>query len=238
MTDGGSHAQQWHTKATTRAQQGELDEMVSNELFDHTWKSALHALDRQLHFKDGQTVLDAGCGWGRLLLGLKYFHPGVQADGIELTTEFTEKARALLERHGLSQGTNVTQGDLLEVDLGSDRYDSIYSSRVLHYIDDKELVIRKFHAALRPGGQAMVIIPNRDSPYQRRVYKHAPLFPIHSMGEIMCKAGFRDLRYGGYRMLPAGGKFAHDSTVAKLETALSSSPLGRFGGLAYVVGRR
>lgn len=237
MTDA-PRAEQWHTKATVRAEQGMLDEMVSRELFDHTWKSALHALDKQLEFADGQTVLDAGCGWGRLLVGVKYFHPGVRLDGYELTAEFTEKARALVERYGLSDGVEIVQADLLEADLGAERYDSIYSSRVLHYIDDKESVIRKFRAALKPGGRAMVIIPNRSSPYQRLVYKHAPLFPIRSVGDIMQRAGFRNLRFGGYRMLPAGGNFAHDSLVARVETAVSSSPLGRFGGLAYVVGER
>ena len=49
-----------------------------------------------------------------------------------------EKARELLERHNLSEGANVRQGDLFEVDLPENHYDALYSSRVIHYIDEKE----------------------------------------------------------------------------------------------------
>jgi cyclopropane fatty-acyl-phospholipid synthase-like methyltransferase len=40
-----------------------LDEMVSSELFDHTWIASIRQLEKHLLLADGQTVLDAGCGW-------------------------------------------------------------------------------------------------------------------------------------------------------------------------------
>jgi SAM-dependent methyltransferase len=233
-----SYAQHWHPNAKARAEQGILDEMVSNELFDHTWMASIHQLEKQLRFADGQTVLDAGCGWGRLLLGVKYFHPNVSIDGYELTAEFVEKARDLLEQHKLADGVRVVQADLLETELPRDHYDSLYSSRVVHYIQAKELLIRKFHAALKEGGRAMIVIPNRSSPYQRRVYKHAPLYPIRSLGRIMEAAGFGAIRYGGYRFLPSNRHFAYDSVAARIEMALAATPIGRFAGLAYVVGEK
>jgi cyclopropane fatty-acyl-phospholipid synthase-like methyltransferase len=231
-----SYAQHWYPNAKARAEQGILDAMVSNELFDHTWMASIHQLQKQLRFADGQTVLDAGCGWGRLLVGVKHFHPNVSIDGYELTAEFVDKARELLEQYELADGVRVVQADLLETELPRDHYDSLYSSRVVHYIQAKELLIGKFHAALKEGGRAMIIIPNRSSPYQRRVYKHAPLYPIRSVGRIMEAAGFRAIRYGGYRFLPSSRRFAYDSVAARIENALAATPIGRFAGLAYVVG--
>jgi SAM-dependent methyltransferase len=233
-----SYAQHWHPNANARAEEGILDQMVSNELFDHTWMAALHQLQKELRFADRQVVMGAGCGWGRLLLGVKYFHPGVSIDGYELTAEFAGKARELVERHGLADGVRVVQADLLETELPRDHYDSLYSSRVLHYIEAKDVLIRKLHAALKPGGRAMIMIPNRSSLYQRLVYKHAPLYPIRAVGRIMEAAGFTRLRYGGYRFLPAGRHFAYDSPAARIEIALSSTPICRFAGLAYVVGEK
>jgi ubiquinone/menaquinone biosynthesis C-methylase UbiE len=228
----------WPATVKTQAQQGILDEMVSNELFDHTWIASIRQLEKHLGFAPGDTVLDAGCGWGRLLVGVKYFHPDVSIDGYELTREFAEKARELVERYGLAEGVEVVQADLLEADLPRNRYDSIYSSRVIHYIPDKDLLIRKFYAALKDGGRAMIVIPNRSCPYQWLAYRHAALYPIRSVGRIMAAAGFKQIRYGGYRVLPRAKRFAHDSLAARIDMALSSTLIGRFAGLAYVIGEK
>jgi cyclopropane fatty-acyl-phospholipid synthase-like methyltransferase len=232
-----SYEQHWFTAARARAQDGALDDMVSNELFDHTWIASVHQLRKHLRFADGDTVLDAGCGWGRLLLGVKYFHPNVAIDDYELTPQFADKARELVEHYGLADGVQVVQADLLEAELPHEHYDALYSSRVVHYIEQKHLLIGKFHAALKTGGRAMMVIPNRSCPYQRLAYRHAPLFPIRAVGRIMERQGFKRIRYGGYRVLPPGRHFRHDSP-ARIEIALASTPLGRFGGLAYVVGEK
>jgi hypothetical protein len=50
--------------------------------------------------------------------------------------------------------------------------------------------------------------------------------------------GFTRIRYGGYRALRSGRRPAHDSLAARVEIGLSSTPIGRFGGLAYVVGEK
>lgn len=234
----GTYSDHWVPTARSRAEDGFLDEMVKSELFDHTWIAGVRQLEKQLQLTDDKIVFDAGCGWGRLMLGVKYFHPRIRIDGVELTQEFTDKAKALLELHALSVNTSVRQGDLFEVDLPDDHYDALYSSRVVHYVDDKERLLRRFLATLRPGGRAMIIIPNADSPVQRRKYRHAPLFPIRALGRIMESVGFRDLRYGGYRMLPAGLSLSHDSLGGRLEVALGNTPLGRYGGLAFAVGQK
>jgi SAM-dependent methyltransferase len=233
-----TYAEHWRPSARARAQQGFLDEMVSDELFDHSWIAAIRQLEKHLDLGGRHTVLDAGCGWGRLLIGVKYFHPDVSLDGYELTAEFAAKARELLKRFALEDGVNVIQADLLEAELPRGHYDAVYSARVLHYIADKQVLIRKFHDALKPGGRALIAIPNKSSPYQRLAYKHAPLYPIRSVGAIMRDVGFSRLRYGGYRFLPAFKRFSHDSMAARLEIALSSTPIDRFGGLAYVVGEK
>jgi cyclopropane fatty-acyl-phospholipid synthase-like methyltransferase len=233
-----AYAEHWLPRATARAEDGVLDAMVARELFDHTWIASVRELDRHLRFAAGQTVLDAGCGWGRLLLGVKYLCPGVAIDGYELTPEFCRRARELVAEHGLADGVRIVEADLLEAALPKARYDALYCSRVVHYIERKDLLLAKFHAALKSGGRAMIVIPNRDCPYQRLRYKHAPLYPIRSVARLMESAGFTDVRCGGYRIVPASRRFAHDSLAARVDRALSATPLGRFGGLAYAVGTK
>jgi len=232
------HERHWFSSARERAEEGVLDRMVSEELFDHTWRAAVHELERNLRVTAGQRILDAGCGWGRLVFGMTYFHPNVSIDGYELTPEFADKAREILRQNGLDAGVSITEADLLDVDLPSGHYDSFYCSRVLHYIEAKERFVRKLHSSLKEGGRGMIIIPNRNSPRQRLRYKHAPLYPIRSVGAIMEAVGFTGVYYGGYRMLPSSPRFSHDSPAGRLETSLASTPLGRFGGLAYAVGTK
>jgi len=232
------YAQKWHAKAKMCAEQGILDDMVSNELFDHTWMASIHQLEKHLKITDGHKLLDAGCGWGRLLFGLKYFHPGVMIDGYELTAQFVDRARKLVRQNNLQGGVRIIQGDLLQTDIPTEYYDSFYSCRVFHYIEKKELLIAKLYSSLKFGGRGIVILPNRNCPYQWLKYKHAPLYPIRSIGEMMKAVGFKKTYYGGYRFLPASIRFPHNSFVSAIEKCLGSTPLGKFGGLAYVVGEK
>jgi ubiquinone/menaquinone biosynthesis C-methylase UbiE len=229
-------AKEWLVKAKTRAQGGALDRMVAQELFDHTWIASVTQLQCNLRIADGQKVLDAGCGWGRLLFGLKYFHPSLSIDGYELTAEFVEKARKILNNFQLQEGVRITQGDLTEIEIPRDHYDSFYSSRVLHYIEKKQAVIEKLYRCLKRGGRGMIILPNKYCPYRWLTYRHAPLVSITAVGKMMEEVGFGNLFYGGYGFLPTHKRFHYNSPITGLEKYLAATPLNRLAGLAYVVG--
>jgi ubiquinone/menaquinone biosynthesis C-methylase UbiE len=232
------NAKEWLVKARARAEGGVLDRMVQQELFDHTWGASITQLEQNLKIGESQKILDAGCGWGRLIFGLKYFHRSLTIDGYELTFEFVQKAKEILNSSDLHDGVRISQGDLLEITLPSEHYDSFYSSRVLHYIEHKGRVIEKLHKCLKAGGRGMIILPNKSCPYRWFTYKHAPLFPISSVGKLMKDVGFKNIYYGGYGFLPVGKRFAHDSPVTHVEHYLAKSPLNKFAGLAYVVGEK
>jgi SAM-dependent methyltransferase len=159
-------------------------------------------------------------------------------DGYELTEEFAKKARDILKMHGLDENVSIRQADLLTIQLPRDAYDGFYSSRVIHYIEEKELVTRKLFECLKPGGRGVFIIPNSKCPYRWLSYRHAPLYPIHKLADLMQKVGFRDISQGGYGFLPAKLRISHDSYFCTLDKILSRTPMGRFAGLAYVVGSR
>jgi ubiquinone/menaquinone biosynthesis C-methylase UbiE len=232
-------SKQWLVKAKTRAKEGTLNRMVEQELFDHTWIASIMQLENNLKITAGQKVLDAGCGWGRLVFGLKYFHRSLEIDGYELTPEFVQKAEEVLNSANLQDNVRIMHGDLLEIDLPKNHYDSFYSSRVLHYIEDKKTVIQKLYGSLKSGGRGLIILPNKSCPYRWFTYKHAPLFPITTVGKLMEDVGFTKVYYGGYGFLPAGKlRFSYDSSITAVERYLASTRLSKYGGLAYVVGEK
>ena len=84
-------AKEWLVKGKIRSENGVLNRMVAEELFDHTWIASVIQLERNLRIADGQKVLDAGCGWGRLVLGLNIFTLGFRSTDMRLPRNLCEK---------------------------------------------------------------------------------------------------------------------------------------------------
>jgi ubiquinone/menaquinone biosynthesis C-methylase UbiE len=229
-------ATDWLDSAQEKACSGQLDDAIAQELFDHTWKISAIQISRILRLRSGDRVLDAGAGWGRLIHALKYHDRSLCIDGYELTPERAERARRLLQESGLAEGVHIVEADLISAAIPQARYDAFYSSRVLHYIDDKPTVLAKLHASLKPGGRGLIILPNRNCPYRWLTYHHGPLFPISQVGRLMKATGFRNITYGGFGFIPPFRRFSADSFAGRLDLALARTPLCHFAGLAYVVG--
>ena len=108
------------------------------------WANAV--LDR-LRLAGDETVLDAGCGSGRVTaLVIERLPQGrvVAADGSQ---SMVEAVRGVLR----PQDTAVLS-DLTALEL-EEPVDAVFSSAVFHWIADHELLFRRLRAALRPGGR-------------------------------------------------------------------------------------
>jgi ubiquinone/menaquinone biosynthesis C-methylase UbiE len=228
----------WRQWADERARSGHLERMIAEELFDHTWEISSSQIIDVLDLKPQEVVVDAGSGWGRLIHGIKSKMPSLQIRGYELTPEFVERSRRLLQHTHLDDGVAIERADLTQVKLPENSADAFYSSRVLHYIKDKHAAIRNLHGALKPGGRGVIVIPNSACPYRWFTYRHANLYPISQIGKIMREVGFRDLQYGGFGFFPSRPRLAHTSIACRIDRGLSRTPLNRFAGLAYVRGTK
>ena len=93
----------------------------------------------------GDTVLDAGCGGGRVTRKLLELTPNVIA--VDADANMVEKAR-----ESLPQSVPVLHQDLLELEL-EQKVDVVFSCAVFHWITDHERLFERLHAALRPGGR-------------------------------------------------------------------------------------
>jgi SAM-dependent methyltransferase len=228
----------WHKWADERARSGRLEQMISEELFDHTWKTSSVQIIEILNLKPGETVADAGSGWGRLIHALKFAMPSLRIHGYELTEEFADRSRELLKFTALDDGVAIECADLTHGSLPRNYFDAFYSSRVLHYIDDKRAALKALYESLKPGGRGVIIVPNRHCPYRWFTYRHAPLYPASEIGRIMRELGFRNIKYGGFGFFPSRPRLAHTSIACRIDHSLSRTPLNRFAGLAYVYGTR
>lgn len=91
----------------------------------------------------------------------------------------------------------VRRLDLLAETAEPDSYDLIYTTLVLHHIGDVDLVLRRFHDALRPGGRVAIIDLDSDGGAYHAHHEHwdgHDGFARPAMAKALVEAGFADVR--------------------------------------------
>ena len=105
------------------------------------------AVLERLPLRGDETVLDAGCGSGRVTELLIDRLPRGRVIAVDGDANMIAKAR---ERLGAR--AEVEQQDLLELRV-DDPVDAIFSNAVFHWVPDHDRLFARLHAALRPGGR-------------------------------------------------------------------------------------
>jgi ubiquinone/menaquinone biosynthesis C-methylase UbiE len=99
----------------------------------------------------GDRVLEVGCGAGHLLERL----PAGRAVGLDLAESLLARAaRRLGHRAALAQG------DAGALPFATGAFDRVYCSEVLEHIVDPAAAVREIGRVLRPGGVAVLSVPN------------------------------------------------------------------------------
>ncbi|MGZ6644584.1 MAG: class I SAM-dependent methyltransferase [Solirubrobacteraceae bacterium] len=106
----------------------------------------LEVLER-LELAGDETVIDAGCGSGRITETLVARLPRGRAIGVDGSPSMIEAAR---ER--LGDAVELHVADLLALDLGV-RADAILSTATFHWIGDHDRLFARLRAHLRDGGR-------------------------------------------------------------------------------------
>jgi trans-aconitate 2-methyltransferase len=105
---------------------------------------------RRLSLRGDETVLDAGCGSGRVTEALLERLPEGRVIALDSSASMIVAARERLGDGG--DRLEFRQGDLLELELEAP-VDAILSTATFHWIGDHDALFARLRAALRPGGQ-------------------------------------------------------------------------------------
>ncbi len=109
-------------------------------------------LDR-LALDGDETVIDAGCGSGRVTEGLIERLPRGRVIAVDASPSMVAAARERLQRSGYGpERVEVREGDLLELEVAQP-VDAILSTATFHWVLDHERLFARLHAALRPAGR-------------------------------------------------------------------------------------
>jgi len=111
------------------------------------------AVLERLDLTGEETVIDAGCGSGRVTEALIERLPRGRVIAVDASASMVRAARERLGRAGIGpERVEVREGDLLELDL-AESVDAILSTATFHWIADHDLLFGRLHGALRPGGR-------------------------------------------------------------------------------------
>jgi trans-aconitate 2-methyltransferase len=163
-------------------------------------------LDR-LRLRGDETVLDAGCGSGRVTALLLERLPEGRVIAVDASPSMVEKARDVLP----AGRVEVHRADLAELELQRP-VDAVFSNAVFHWVPDHDRLFARMHAALVPGGriaaqcggagnverfQAVVREVQEDDPFAAHLGGWAGSWNFatpEQTEERLAQAGFSDIR--------------------------------------------
>jgi ubiquinone/menaquinone biosynthesis C-methylase UbiE len=164
----------------------------------------LNYLPRLVNFESykGKKVLEIGCGAG---IDLVHFaRAGAEVTAVDLSETAIDLARKNIAINGLQADLCIMNGEALE--FPADYFDVVYAHGVLQYTADSSKMISEIHRVLKPGGEAIMMLYNKNSwlNLMRKVTKvpleheDAPVIKKFSIGEFkhMLKP------FSSYRIVP------------------------------------
>ena len=124
----------------------EWDAKTYDEVSDPQFEWGMEVLER-LELRGDETVVDAGCGSGRVTEQLLERLPGGRVIAVDGSEAMVEKAK---ER--LGDRADYLVSDLVELRL-PEPVDMVFSTATFHWIGDHDALFRQIRRVLRPGGR-------------------------------------------------------------------------------------
>jgi ubiquinone/menaquinone biosynthesis C-methylase UbiE len=163
---------------------------------------AAHAIAGLLPANGPLKVLDIAAGHGIFGINIALLNKEAEITALDWAAVL-EVAKEHAEKAGVAARYSTIAGSAFDVEFGSD-YDVILLTNFLHHFDapTNERVLRKVHAALKPGGKAVTLefVPNEDrisppSPARFAITmlfttQHGDAFTFRELDSMLRNAGF------------------------------------------------
>ncbi len=116
----------------------------------------LETVARKLALKEGDRVLDVGCGWGGFPLWAATRH-GCDVVGITLSPPQAEKARQRAEEAGVADRVEIRVMDYRDLAGGGERFDAIASIGMVEHVGASQIEVyaQTLASVLEPGGRLL-----------------------------------------------------------------------------------
>lgn len=110
-----------------------------------------------LNLKNGDKVLDVGCGTGSLLIVAKKLNPEIIATGIDIDEKILKIAKNKMQKENLKINFTKTSADKLP--FGDSSFDVVVSTLVFHHLslDVKKRTLEEVKRILKKNGRFLLV---------------------------------------------------------------------------------
>ena len=137
-----------------------LDELLVN-VGDMALKRRVRRIIQGLELKDGDKILDLGCGDGYYSYLLSQIPLKLKITGIDNHLEAIETARTLVP----PKKATFIIGDAEKLPFPKDSFDKIIMSEVIEHVNDDIKVLKEARRILKEDGILVLTTPNKDYPF-------------------------------------------------------------------------
>ena len=131
------------------------EEVYKQHMNSH--RNMLKVAAKFINAKEGELVIDAGCGSGSMIPYLSE-RGAPRVLGINITPVHLQKAKQRIQEQGLTH-SEVILGDFLEVPLGDESVNKILFFESLTHASNQEKVLKEARRLLKEKGQIIIIEP-------------------------------------------------------------------------------
>lgn len=115
-----------------------------------------------IHFQDGWTMLDVGCGGGATLKRLLKRSKNSLVYGIDISKESVEKARKVNAKL-LDKRVFVAQGSVEKLPYDNDIFDLVTAVETIYFWPNLPACLQEVRRVLKPGGRFAIMVEVVDS---------------------------------------------------------------------------
>lgn len=140
----------------------------------HSWFNSIRVIEERTAMQDGAKVMDAGCGWGRMLIGLLDRYTDLDVTALDLQADALDLGRKLIGEERNGSRIQWVEGNLEAIEQRDDTFDAVYSARVFQHLSLPQEGVAQIVRVLKPGGRFLIFLQNRLCPlnigYYSRLY--------------------------------------------------------------------
>jgi 2-polyprenyl-3-methyl-5-hydroxy-6-metoxy-1,4-benzoquinol methylase len=142
--------------------------------------------------KTGGSVLDVGCGVGRVVLTLAKAFPGAIIAGVDTDGGSIESAREAAEREGLGGRARFTAGTPGDIEP-AEKFDLVTACDCIHDMTDPVKTLVDIRARLKPDGVLFIVEPRVSDRLEENRNPMATMFygfsVFHCMTQSLARGG-------------------------------------------------
>jgi cyclopropane-fatty-acyl-phospholipid synthase len=133
-----------------------LYEMGSENL-DVAEVAMLNLYAERAELRDGQTILELGCGWGSLSLFMAEKYPNAKITGVSNSNPQREYIQAQCAARGIKNLTILTC-DVNKLELEPNQFDRTVSIEMFEHMRNYDILLKRVASWLKPDGKLFVHI--------------------------------------------------------------------------------